>query len=102
MKLFRYVGCFWEAFKPVWGLLVLVAVFLAASIVVMVYCVDGLDTDKAWRQGLSWFFGNGSQADTMPWLQLVGCMLCATLGYVFLGILLAVVVEGIKVALKRS
>ena len=48
------------------------------------------------REAIGWFFGNGSGIQQLSWRQMVACIGAATFGYIFLGLVLAVIVNAIR------
>jgi len=53
------------------------------------------------REAIGWFFGNGSGVQILSRSQLGCCIFAATLGYIFLGTLLAVLTLSFKHAETR-
>jgi len=81
---------FWE----VKAILALILVVLAADIVAMGELSPNWSSGV--REAIGWFFGNGSGVQQLLWPQMVCCILAAIVGYLFLGVILAVVVEAFR------
>jgi hypothetical protein len=92
------VWAFWQAiaraFWQIRAVLVCLMMILAADIGVMVMVSSC--PGRAVREAIGWFFGNGSGVQNLSWPQMVCCIMSAVFGYIFLGILLAVVVQAFR------
>ena len=89
---------FWkEFFSLLWQIktVLLCLLFLLAADLAAMASVSPC-REQGIREAVGWFFGNGSGIQQLSWPQMVACIGAATFGYVFLGLLLAVIVNAIR------
>jgi hypothetical protein len=78
-----------------WRIVLLIIFLLALDLAALAFLTD-FCFEQGVREGIAWFFGNGSGAQELTRFQLLLCVISALLGYVSLGIILTVVVRSLQ------